>query len=460
MLRVISQHKQLDALGKTHSRKLSTLLDKILEKKDQTKQRKEIFTYILAFWENGIVKVPYKTETYRGINLAKRPFLAPSIPTNPKDFGFYEQYRWDTYFHNLAFNLIGQYHISINQLLNFVDVYQEYKRIPNALITTYLSHAQPPLEAAAVEDILKYKKVDNNIKKIIKMIESELFQEWLDAGQSIRFLRQSDQILEKYGCLSRYTSIHHDPLLAGCEDGKDHNWITTVYGADYLPVQLNAILYGSVDFLYRYFSDKTLGNNSKKSAFYLHLKNRIYKDFQKTFWVDSGRWKGFRNYSIRKSNEGSILYGDLAAEIFPLFAGLATKEQAEITKDNLEKYYKGENGLTTTSLELRKGGTIPKQPLRYTSFQWEYPNCWAPLMYIACEGLKKYGYVNEALAYEKSWVSFIEKSFEKTQSFPEKTSFDSNKSINGGLYGEVQGFGWTIAVYLCFLKDLSNARLI
>lgn len=450
-----------DFLGKTQKERSINLASRIIpgeseELESARSSRAEIFDYIVSFWERSLLSAPYLADIGYGLNLAKRPYLTPSGPAEGEHFTFAEQYRWDTYFQNRGLIIAGGSELAIDQLLNFADVFHDYKRVPNALTTVFLSHAQPPLEAISVFDLL-----DNGVKpgdwaqKIMRMVEYDLLTEWWDFDTGKMHKRQVLPTVEKYGLLTRYTRMHFHPLLSGCEDGKDHNWISATYGSNYLPVQINAIIYGLLNSLVRYFEDENLGNSQEKAKIYKQYKDELYKDFQKFFWCEDGKWTGFRNYSIYESGEGPIKYGDLAAEIWPLFSGLATQEQAEITKNNLEKYYAGEYGLATTSLELREGGSLPEEPQGGWTFQWEYPNCWPPLMYVAVEGLKKYGYVKEATAYEKRWVNYVEAEFKEIKGFAEKYPFSAQVPVHEGYYGNIHGFGWTIGVYLHFINDLA-----
>ncbi len=446
-------------LGSTHDERVNNLILKILPStaaQHYSSLKKPMFDYIISFWEKAIMQLPEHQEEYRGTNLAKRPFLAPGIPTMDSTFTFIEQYRWDTYFHNRGFVQVGGVEMAINQLMNFVDVYSEFKRIPNALVTSYLSHCEPPLESFAVFDLIDAGVKDERIHTIMDMIEEELFTEWLDNGRGKRYERQTDEMVAQYGLLTRYTNMHFHALLAGCEDGKDHNWVTVKYGANYLPVQLNALVYGIIDRLEQYYQHADLGNDPNKASVYSEIKKQFAADFQKVFWVNEGQWQGFRNYSTLKGQSGPILYGDLSAEIFPLFVKIATPEQAAITKQNLEKFYLGDYGLSATSLELRKGGTLEHAPEGEWEFQWEYPNCWAPLMLVAVQGLKNYGYTEFAKDLEKRWVEHVEHRFEKTGVFAEKYVYTSSLHVSEGFYGNVKGFGWTISTYLEFLKDIAN----
>lgn len=445
-------------LGVTKEERAVNLMNRVLHNSvdgSLSEQRKKIFEYIIDFWERSTIEVPYKAPGFKGINLAKRPFLAPTGSNGADNFAFGEQYRWDTFFQNRGLILAGALELAFGQVLNLIDVYREFKRIPNALVTPFLSRPQPPFEMASIMDLLKAGlNHDKRVSLAVQVIEEELVSEWFDFDSGKQNHRQSKEMIEKYGLLTRYEP-HSNPFIVGCEDGKDHNWITAAYSFEYLPVQLNAILYGSFSSLQEYYSSSTWGNDQKKAMLYGKLKQKMYADFQKTFWCSQGKWEGFRDYSLLLGKEGYILSGDLSAEIFPLFFKLATAEQAEKTKQNLAAYYTGDIGFSTTSLELRKDGSIPTQPSGQWKFQWEYPNCWPPLMMIAVEGLKNYGFLKEAREYEKNWVSYLEEEFSMKGYFTEKNPFDRSVQLEEGFYGTKQGFGWTIGAYLQFIKDLN-----
>ena len=443
-------------LGSTREEQADNLIKRI-QGENVSESRKKIFQYIIDFWERSTIEVPYKAPGFKGVNLAKRPFITPTGNNNGEGFAFGEQYRWDTFFQNRGLILAGGTELAFGQLLNLTDVFSEFKRIPNALVSPFLSRPQPPFEMAMIMDLLGAGLPHNDaVTSAVKVIEEELVTEWLDYKSGKQNHRQSQEMVEKYGMLTRYEP-HSNPFIVGCEDGKDHNWITATYNYKFLPVQLNAILYGTFTSLQQYYSSPTWGNNTEKATLYDSLRKQMLTDFQKTFWCVTGKWTGFRDYSLLKGKEGHILYGDLSAEIFPLFFKLATPEQAEKTKNNLETYYKGDVGLSSTSLELRSGGSIPQEPVGPWKFQWEYPNCWPPLMMIAVEGLKNYGFVKEAKEYEQSWATYVEKEFKNMGGFAEKYPFSTQTKVEPGYYGNMKGFGWTIATYLSFMEDLTRA---
>lgn len=456
-------------LGETVIEQAMTMAERVIPGDIEAAQaarttRREIFEYIAHYFHRSTLKLDYLAPIGKGLNLAHRPFLTPSGPAGGEEFTFAEQYRWDTYFQNRALILIGAYDIARDQLLNLVDAFDTFGRIPNALTTDFLSHPQPPLEAMAVYDLLQASyTVDEWSHAMMRVVGQDLVQEWWDYRTGKKNPRQSADFVATYGHhLTRYTSIHFHPLLASCQDGKDHNWINAYYGENYLPVQLNAILYANLGYLADY-QQNHLGN-SELAATYRELQAALRADFQHYFWVDAGKWRGFRNYSIEKDATGKILYGDLAAEIFPLFVGIATPEQAEVTRQNLWDYYRGDYGLAATSEELRAGGSLETAPPGW-EFQWEL-NCWSPLMLIAVEGLLRYSESNDdlffrdATTYQENWLRWAENEFWNAppteRGFHEKGPYDSHVQVEPGFYGVLQGFGWTIATYLTFLHRLAQ----
>lgn len=427
---------------------------------DARKNRKTIFEYIVKFWERSLLEVPFGADVGYGVNLAKRPFLTPSGPAKDEEFTFGEQYRWDTFFQNRGLIIAGGYNLAVDQLLNLADVFEIYHRIPNALTSVFLSHAQPPLEIIAVEELIQTVPMGEWYHKVMRIIEQDLLTEWLDTDLSKLHLRQSKEMTEKYGWLTRQTRMHFHSLLAGCEDGKDHNWITARFGHNYLPVQLNSIIFMIINGLHKYYANSVAGNDLERSKLYEKLKEEWTHDFQMCFWQPDGKWQGFCNYSIEPGNEGRILYGDLSAQIWPLYAGIATAEQAKVVANNLENYYAGKFGLATTSKTLREGSWLSQPPEGSWAFQWEYPNVWPPLMFVAVEGLKKYNFVEQAYGYEKRWVEHAENEFKRLNGFAEKYIFSSDEQVEEGYYGNIEGFGWTIGVYLHFLQDLNKNGLL
>src|SRR4051794_15098510 len=82
-----------------------------------------------------------------------------------------------------------------------------------------------------------------------------------------------------------------------------------------------------------------------------------------------------------------------AATFSPLFFGIATKSQAgRLTKLARAKLLKTD-GIVTSLVE--------------TGQQWDAPNGWAPLLWIAIEGFRKYGEAGLAETIARRWMAKV-----------------------------------------------------
>lgn len=425
--------------------------------KAERERRDSIFKYIADFINGSTLSLAYLQPTGKGRNLSLRPFLAPAaVRTEGSPQLFAEQYRWDGYFHNRLLIKLGIYDLAIGQLENLADVYQMFGVIPNALTTKFLSHSQPPLDGISAYEIIAAGGVRGEwFDRVILTLERELWEFWWDRGSLVVNPRQNEST-ERFGdLLTRHTSVHFHSLLVGCEDGKDHCWTTACYGEHYLPAQLNAIIYKNLCLLGDYYSSQP--DRQDRADMYQELAVRLRKQFCKLFWVADGRYRGFRNYSIKAGQEGPILYGDISSEIWPLFCGLADDEQAEITAQNLREYYFSDIGLMTTSEKLREGGVLSGAPEGFDC-QWEL-NIWPPLMTIALSGLRNYA-SRGVVACEKlyvdvahRWIEWLESEFARSGMFFEKAPPSTGApKTDQGFYGNLCGFGWTITSYLDALE--------
>jgi alpha,alpha-trehalase len=121
-----------------------------------------------------------------------------------------------------------------------------------------------------------------------------------------------------------------------------------------------------------------------------------------------------------------------AALLYPLFAGLADPGQAEATAALTRTRLIGEGGLRTT--------------LTRTGQQWDSPNGWAPLQWIAIAGLRRYGH--DALAHDiaRRWIATVSREYRASGKMLEKYDVEEQLPGGGGEYPNQDGFGWTNGV--------------
>ncbi len=128
------------------------------------------------------------------------------------------------------------------------------------------------------------------------------------------------------------------------------------------------------------------------------------------------------------------------AAAYPLFFGLANDEQAKAVARNLEQLFLKPGGLTTTLVNSGQ--------------QWDAPNGWAPLQWMAIEGLRKYGQGEVAKKIAMSWIKNNDRVYSNTHKMVEKYNvFDLSLEAGGGEYPVQDGFGWSNGVYLRLFSE-------
>jgi alpha,alpha-trehalase len=86
--------------------------------------------------------------------------------------------------------------------------------------------------------------------------------------------------------------------------------------------------------------------------------------------------------------------------------------------------------------------------------QWAYPNGWAPLHLLVCQGLERYGYHDDARRIAMKWLKTNLNWFNQNGVFLEKYNVASpEKPPVKGVYPSQSGFGWTNAVFEKFCQQ-------
>jgi alpha,alpha-trehalase len=130
---------------------------------------------------------------------------------------------------------------------------------------------------------------------------------------------------------------------------------------------------------------------------------------------------------------------------YPLWAGVARQDQAARVEKNLPLFER-EGGLQTST-------TV-------SGNQWDAPFGWAPLHMIAVEGLRRYGYKEDAERISVKWLSLIHRDYVKRGFIVEKYDVVNGGSnvesqIHFGYSANQAGFGWTNAVFTKLFDELT-----
>jgi alpha,alpha-trehalase len=128
------------------------------------------------------------------------------------------------------------------------------------------------------------------------------------------------------------------------------------------------------------------------------------------------------------------------AAVVPLFTGVATQVQADAVAATLRARFLQPGGLVTT--------------LVHSGQQWDWPNGWAPLQWMAIAGLRQYGHENLAKEIALRWIALNHEVFRRTGRLLEKYNVvDLSLPAGGGEYPTQDGFGWTNGVLVRLRGD-------
>jgi alpha,alpha-trehalase len=100
----------------------------------------------------------------------------------------------------------------------------------------------------------------------------------------------------------------------------------------------------------------------------------------------------------------------------------------------------------TTRRELLQPGGIVTTPLD-TGQQWDAPNGWAPIQWIAIAGLRAYHQDSLAASIACRWMANVNNLYAQSGRLIEKYDVITvGRSGRGGEYPTQDGFGWTNGV--------------
>jgi alpha,alpha-trehalase len=377
---------------------------------------------------------------------------------------FREIYYWDSYFTMLG--LAKSNHVKEIQDMvdNFAYLLDTYKKIPNGNRTYYLSRSQPPFFSSMVELLAQLKGEEIYTKYLPQLITEYSF--WMQGEENLTNTDSFRRIIKMPDgeTLNRYWDDKPEPrpesyledvhlaekssrpkeeiyrnIRAACESGWDFSsrWLkepedlTTIRTTEIIPVDLNCLLYHLESTLaksYALVSDTKQANN-------MAIRSEKRKQaINKYFWVKESGF--FMDYDITAKQ--AIKQYTLAG-VFPLFFKICNQSQAEQVSKNLEKRLLAKGGLLTT--EINSGQ------------QWDSPNGWSPLQYIAIRGLNNYELHSLASEVSKRWLDIIQTIFQQTGKMMEKYNvLNPETKAGGGEYPSQDGFGWTNGVFLDLIK--------
>ena len=379
---------------------------------------------------------------------------------------FREIYYWDSYFTMLGLKESNEWEMIENMINNFAFLINTYGHIPNGNRSYYLSRSQPPFFAMMV-NLLADKKGASVYATYQKELQKE-YDYWMDktAATKHAVTMPDGSILNRYydaDIKPRQESFKEDfeiattesrgdvaafekkskELRSGAESGWDFSsrWfadgesINTIQTTNSIPVDLNGLMLNLELTLAKAY--RQTGNISAAMEYTNAAAKRKAAINKYCFNTKQSWYYDYIISSKKQSTEQTI------AGVSPLFFNIASKKQSAAIAAVLKAKF------------LKSGGVV--STLKTTGQQWDAPNGWAPLQWIAVKGLDNYGLKNQAKDIAARWVALNEKVYTNTGKMMEKYNVvDSKLDAGGGEYKSQDGFGWTNGVYLAMKAKLQE----
>jgi alpha,alpha-trehalase len=386
--------------------------------------------YISVYWEKLKRYHPKDDETLIGL---PNPYLVPAYEEG-HPFDFNEMYYWDSYFMTLGMMNPEHKELVLGIIDNLIFMQNKYKIIPNASRTYLMGRSQPPFLSSFILDAYETYGLDEKwLKERIESAQQEYSRVWM--GTSKPHWRNVHE------GLSRFYDINMTHDLAEAESGWDYTPRFNHKALNYLPVDLNALLYKyETDFAK---SAKILGDEQQS-------KQWQDKALARKNTMDELMWSSTRNfyydYNYVKEKRGNVTS---LAGFYPMWAGMVDDKRAKAMVKALKRF-ENKGGLSTTDMQPFN------QMVALDTFptQWAYPNGWAPLQYIVIQGLERYGYHDDARRIAMKWLNTNLQWFNKYGVFLEKYNVvNLDKPPLKGVYPSQTGFGWTNAVFEKLCQD-------
>lgn len=405
---------------------------------------------------------------------------------------FRELYYWDSYFTMLG--LAGPAHAPLlrDMLENFAYLIDTFGHVPNGNRIYYLSRSQPPVFALMTElaqqrgavpalDFLPQLRREHAFwmrgseglapgearDRAVRLPDGSLLNRYWDDRDTPREESWLEDTTTAQSCAREPAGLYRD-IRAACESGWDFStrWLrspprpqdaqdgsdaqrkrphararsapslASICITEILPVDLNALLHKLESTIAQLSAQA--GDAAAAAEFGERAAARRAA-IDRCFWsAQHGAYFDF-DWRLGRPREGLT-----AACVVPLFTGSADAAQAHALAQTVSRRLLAPGGLSTTECASDQ--------------QWDQPNGWAALQWMAVRGFEAYG--EEALAHtiSRRWLATVAAVYEREGKLVEKYALrqvehDDTTGGAGGEYPLQDGFGWTNGVTAALLAE-------
>jgi len=380
-----------------------------------------------------------------------RPYVVPGGR-------FREMYYWDSYFTMLGLEESRRHDLVADMVRDFAYLIDAYGHVPNGVRTYFLSRSQPPFFFGMV-GLLSSTDPASSYAGFLRELKRE-YEFWMQGADRLRpgAAHRHVVALPDGSILNRYWDDRDTPrdesyredaelartshrnaqqlfrdIRATAESGWDFSsrWFAdghtraTIDTTEIVPVDLNSLLLGLEKAIHeacrrtanevcaQEFSRRAAARRAAIDRYLWDATSGVYLDYR---WTSQARVPRIS-----------------AATLYPLFVAEASEAQARSVAAAVSRDLLKEGGIVTTAV--------------VTGEQWDAPNGWAPLQWIAISGLRQYGEAQLAETIACRWMLNVNRVYAESGKLVEKYDvMASGRRGGGGEYPLQDGFGWTNGV--------------
>src|SRR5436305_7520010 len=416
-----------------------------------------------------------------GLLYLPRPYLVPGGRFN-------EMYGWDSYFIQTGLLRDGKTELARDLVENFLYEIEHYGQILNANRTYYLTRSQPPFLTRMILAVYERRPDRAWLARTVPAVE-KYYRYWtegdhltpqtelsryFDSGtgpapevladeRDAKGRTHYDRVKEFYRThavadynVDRFFVRSSDMLTPAFyngdrsmrESGFDPSNRFGPFSADitsYNPVCLNSLLYVMERDAARIY--RIVGRAQEARAWDERASARREK-INRLMWDERDGLYYDYNFERRARRRYPFV-----TTFYTLWAGVATPRQAARVVSNLRLFERAGGLQTSTNV---------------SGNQWDAPYGWAPMQLIAAEGLRRYGYREEADRVSVNFLSLVLKEFIAHNTIVEKydvaaRTSDLGAGLRFGYSSNEIGFGWTNAAFTelyARLPERERARVL
>jgi alpha,alpha-trehalase len=390
-------------------------------------------------------------------------------------------YGWDSYFILVGLLRDGEHERARDMVENFLYEIDHYGTILNANRTYFLSRSQPPFLSRMVLGVFGHNADRQWLRRVRPALEAyyrywttgehrvpgQPLSRYWDSGEGpapevlsdekdAQGRTHYDRVREYYRShtvtdydVSRYYDRARDELTplfykgdrSMRESGFDPSHRFGPFNVDiihYAPVCLNSLLFQMERDLAEV--ERTLGEDAAAKAWDDRAKQRR-KAVDKYLWDPAAGLYFDYNFELKRRRPY-----EFATTFWPLWVGLASDAQAARVRTALPRFEAPGGLLTSTTV---------------SGNQWDAPFGWAPLQLPAVDGLRRYGFHDDADRIARKFLDLVAKEFEEHGTIVEKYDVQRRESdvstgIRFGYSSNEVGFGWTNAAFVELLAGLQS----